>query len=117
MSSTKPLPPDVAGELEALLAELARAGAAARQRASALVPLGPEPERASYFEPYTADAPEWETVEAAQIAPWLAAWWTQEGWPELAALAPRLAALAARLRPDDDESPPGEVSPLIYQMF
>jgi hypothetical protein len=45
----------------------------------------------------------------------LAALWTSEGREELAAMAPRLAALAAELR--EDEEQPDDVSPFMYVMF
>jgi hypothetical protein len=45
----------------------------------------------------------------------LAALWASEGRGELAATAPRLAALAAELR--EDEEQPDDVSPFMYVMF
>lgn len=45
----------------------------------------------------------------------LAALWSSEGREELAAMAPRLAELAAEVR--DDEEQPDDVSPFMYVMF
>lgn len=45
----------------------------------------------------------------------LAALWTSEGLEDLAAMAPRLAALAAEVR--EDEEQPDDVSPFMYVMF
>lgn len=45
----------------------------------------------------------------------LAALWSSEGREELAATAPRLAALAAEVR--EDEEQPDDVSPFMYVMF
>jgi hypothetical protein len=45
----------------------------------------------------------------------LAALWSSEGREELAAMAPRLAALAAEVREDEEQS--GDVSPFVYVMF
>ena len=45
----------------------------------------------------------------------LAALWSSEGREELAAMAPRLAALAAEVR--EDEEQPDDVSPFMYVMF
>jgi hypothetical protein len=45
----------------------------------------------------------------------LAALWVSEGREELAAMAPRLAALASEVR--EDEEQPDDVSPFMYVMF
>ena len=45
----------------------------------------------------------------------LAALWASEGREELAAMAPRLAALAAEVREDEEQS--DDVSPFMYVMF
>jgi hypothetical protein len=45
----------------------------------------------------------------------LAALWSSEGREELAAMAPRLAALAREVR--EDEEQPDDVSPFMYVMF
>jgi hypothetical protein len=45
----------------------------------------------------------------------LAALWSSEGREELAAMAPRLAALASDVREDEEQS--GDVSPFMYVMF
>jgi hypothetical protein len=45
----------------------------------------------------------------------LAALWSSEGREELASMAPRLAALAAEVR--EDEEQPDDVSPFMYVMF
>ena len=45
----------------------------------------------------------------------LAALWSSEGREELAATAPRLAALAAEVREDEEQS--DDVSPFMYVMF
>jgi hypothetical protein len=45
----------------------------------------------------------------------LAALWMTEGLEELAAMAPRLAALAAEVREDEEQT--DDVSPFMYVMF
>jgi hypothetical protein len=45
----------------------------------------------------------------------LAALWASEGRDDLAAMAPRLAALAAEVCEDEEQA--GDVSPFIYVMF
>jgi hypothetical protein len=45
----------------------------------------------------------------------LAALWASEGREELAAMAPRLAALAREVREDEEQS--DDVSPFMYVMF
>jgi hypothetical protein len=45
----------------------------------------------------------------------LAALWSSEGREELAAMAPRLAALAAEVRTDEEQT--DDVSPFMYVMF
>ena len=45
----------------------------------------------------------------------LAALWVSEGREDLAEMAPRLAALAAEARDDDEQ--PDDVSPFMYVMF
>jgi hypothetical protein len=45
----------------------------------------------------------------------LAALWSSEGREELAAMAPRLAALAVEVRDDEEQS--DDVSPFMYVMF
>lgn len=45
----------------------------------------------------------------------LATLWSSEGREHLAAMAPRLAALASELR--EDEEQPDDVSPFMYVMF
>ncbi|HVF67607.1 MAG TPA: hypothetical protein VM914_08085 [Pyrinomonadaceae bacterium] len=45
----------------------------------------------------------------------LATLWASEGHEDLAAMAPRLAALAAEVR--EDEGQPDDVSPFMYVMF
>ena len=45
----------------------------------------------------------------------LAALWASEGREELAAMAPRLAALAAEVREDEEQR--DDVSPFMYVMF
>jgi hypothetical protein len=45
----------------------------------------------------------------------LASLWSSEGREELAAMAPRLAALASEVR--EDEEQPDDVSPFMYVMF
>jgi len=46
----------------------------------------------------------------------LAALWSSEGREGLAAMAPRLAALASEVREDEEEQP-DDVSPFMYVMF
>ncbi|HKG14197.1 MAG TPA: hypothetical protein VKB12_12800 [Pyrinomonadaceae bacterium] len=45
----------------------------------------------------------------------LAALWSSEGREDLAAMAPRLAALASELREDEEQT--DDVSPFMYVMF
>lgn len=45
----------------------------------------------------------------------LAALWSSEGREELAAIAPRLAALASEVREDEEQT--DDVSPFMYVMF
>lgn len=45
----------------------------------------------------------------------LAALWSSEGREELASMAPRLAALAAEVREDEEQT--DDVSPFMYVMF
>lgn len=83
--------------------------------------LRPDAEAESYFveptkremRPEDFELRACESVE--EFVRELAALWSSEGREELAAMAPRLAALASEVR--DDEEQPDDVSPFMYVMF
>jgi len=77
-------------------------------------PLGPDSAE-SWYIPYPADAPEFETLENTQCFAQLQALWISQGLPELAALCAPLAELSASLAAEEPFS--DDVSPFIYQMF
>lgn len=116
MSSTE-LPRRLAAEIEGVFAALEAAAAAARERGAPAVPLTSDEALVSYYVPTPALPPPFEELPAEGAAAWLAEHWTGQGWPELAALAPRLVALARALADEQRAQPSGDVSPLIYQMF
>jgi hypothetical protein len=100
------------------LLPLSRAAAAAGMH---YFPLGPDPARGTYFVKrmrtrWTAADFESQSVAApAQLAPALAALWQATGDPQLAALAPDFAALAAQVYDVDTET--DAVTPFMYVMF
>lgn len=83
--------------------------------------LRPDAEAESYFveptkremRPEDFELRACESVE--EFVRELAALWSSEGREELAAMAPRLAALAREVR--EDEEQPEDVSPFMYVMF
>jgi hypothetical protein len=83
--------------------------------------LRPEEEAESYYaEPTRREMrPEDFELRAADsvedFVRELAALWSSEGREELAAMAPRLAALGREVREDEEQS--GDVSPFMYVMF
>ena len=97
--------------------------AALRERASGreFFALRPDASVQSYYvEPTTREMrPEDFELRACEsvedFVRELAALWASEGREELAALAPRLAALAREVR--EDEEQPDDVSPFMYVMF
>lgn len=96
---------------------------ALRERASGreFFALRPDAEAESYYveptkslmRPEDFELRAGESVE--EFVRELAALWASEGREELAAMAPRLAALAAELREDEEQS--DDVSPFMYVMF
>jgi hypothetical protein len=101
--------------------ELLPAAARAKETRGNLFPLGPNPDLGTYFQSrsQTPSQPQdfriqglgsREGLEAALLAMWSA-----RGRPELASLAPQIAALADLLRAS--EGPDGDVSPFVYAMF
>ncbi len=84
-------------------------------------PLGPEPGLETYYvrrarTRWTAADFESQSVATPeQLAPALAALWQTTGNPELAALAPDFAALAARVYDVNTEAE--GVTPFMYVMF
>jgi hypothetical protein len=97
--------------------------AALRERATGreFFALRPEAEAESYFvEPTNREMrPEDFELRACEsiedFVRELAALWASEGLEELAAMAPRLAALASELREDEEQR--DDVSPFMYVMF
>lgn len=97
--------------------------AALRERESGreFFALRPEAEAESYYVEPTKGSMRPEDFElragesAEDFVRELAALWTSEGREELAAMAPRLAALAAEV--GEDEEQPDDVSPFMYVMF
>ena len=83
--------------------------------------LRPDREAESYYVEPTKRAmrPEDFELRAAEsveeFVRELAALWVSEGREDLAAMAPRLAALAAEV--SEDEEQPDDVSPFMYVMF
>ena len=97
--------------------------AALRERAAGreFFALRPDASAESYYVEPTRGSMRPEDFElragesAEEFVRELAALWTSEGREELAAMAPRLAALAAEVR--GDEGQPDDVSPFMYVMF
>ncbi len=83
--------------------------------------LRPEAEAESYYVEPTKRATRPEDFElrasdsVEEFVRELAALWASEGREELAAMAPRLAALAAEVREGEEEA--DDVSPFMYVMF
>jgi hypothetical protein len=94
---------------------------AERERGPEFFALRPEASAESYYAEPTkrSMAPEDFELRAADsvedFVRELAALWASEGREGLAALAPRLAALAAEVREDEEQR--GDVSPFMYVMF
>lgn len=89
-----------------------------------LFPLGPDPQAASYYEERRKKTMEPADFEIfgpggpADLEPALVQLWTEQGWPELAPLAPAVAEIARAVRPaEDGDLGDGEVSPFLYAMF
>ena len=84
-------------------------------------PAGPEASRLTYWvkRTHTSMTPsDFEVPGTASIdefEPALAKMWTQQGWPELAPLAPSLAKIARAVYFTEDRD--DEVSPFMYVMF
>ncbi len=84
-------------------------------------PLGFDPQARSYFVERTqrtmepADFEVFGPESPGDFEQALARLWTQQGWTELAPLAPRLAEIARALYFVEDQD--DEVSPFIYVMF
>ena len=101
-----------------VLVPLALRGRAAGREFFALRPDG---EAESYYVEPTKSAmkPEDFELRAADsvedFVRELAALWSSEGREDLAAMAPRLAALAAEVREDEEQT--DDVSPFMYVMF
>jgi hypothetical protein len=85
-----------------------------RARSVTHFPLGPD-SSPSYYVPYPADTPEFESLEGNTCFTLLAATWKQQGLPELVPLAQSLAKLSEQLAAEEPFS--DDVSPFIYQMF
>jgi hypothetical protein len=83
--------------------------------------LRPDAESESYYVEPTKSAMRPEDFElracesVEEFVRALAALWASEGGVELAAMAPRLAALAAEVREDEEQT--DDVSPFMYVMF
>jgi hypothetical protein len=92
-----------------------------RERGVALFPAGPEPSKASYYEPrdrrpLTPEDFEVPTMQQPeQLAEALASLWRGQHMPELAEQAPAFVELARSLRQVEAQS--AEVSPFVYVMF
>ncbi|HKQ54179.1 MAG TPA: hypothetical protein VJT74_17515 [Pyrinomonadaceae bacterium] len=118
MNSTKDQELLAAEFFEELLAPLAKRE---RDRAKSFFPLGADPQAESYYaEPprRVMRASDFELRAAQSLADFvteLAALWAGEGNEELAALAPRLLALAEEM--NDREEQAEDVSPFMYVMF
>jgi hypothetical protein len=95
--------------------ELCAAASALAQRGVQLFPLGAEPARARYYVPADASAPELIAFESGALEATLRAHWEAQGLPELARLAPKLAALARELELSEEQS--ADVSPFVYVMY
>ena len=100
------------------LLPLARREQAAGRRYFA---TGPDADCGSYFVRRsktrwtTADFESQSVPAPAALGKALADFWTRSGDPELAALAPRFASLAARVYDVDDQN--DSVTPFMYVMF
>ncbi len=92
-----------------------------RDRAKSFFPLGADPRAESYYvEPprRVMAAADFELRAAESLADFvkeLTALWASEGHEELAALAPRLLALAEEMGEREEQSE--DVSPFMYVMF
>jgi len=95
--------------------ELTPAAEALRKRSVELIPLGPDPERESWWEPAPDGEPEFIEVGPEEFARQLEERWTAQGLPELAALAAPLMALADQLEIHQEQSE--EISPFVYVMY
>jgi hypothetical protein len=95
--------------------ELSPAAAAIRTRGIELFPLGPDPERESYWEPGPEDEPEFIEILPDDFAAALEEYWNAKGLPELAALAAPLMAMARELEIQQEQSE--ELSPFLYVMY
>jgi hypothetical protein len=92
-----------------------------RARGREFFSLRPDAAAESYYVEPTKRAMESEDFELRasesieEFVRELAALWSSEGREELAAMAPRLAALASEVREDEEQS--DDVSPFMYVMF
>ncbi len=92
-----------------------------REQGTTLMPLGPDPSRASYYVTRHRPSMTREDFESPSCASFddlaqrLEAQWRSHGREDLAALAPALGALAREAYALDDES--ADVSPFVYVMF
>src|SRR5262245_7117208 len=90
------------------------AAEALRARGARFFPLGPEPDRDSWYEgpPQEAD---FITLSESEVERALRERWEAQGLPELAALAGPLLALATSLEVHEEQTP--DISPFVYVMY
>jgi len=105
-------------EIRRLHAAVLQAGPELRGRAGALPALTPDAEADTYWDRRPTGVPVHHLPACSSpegLADGLAAFWLERGQPELAALAPALAALAAHLKSTDELS--AELPHLVYTLF
>lgn len=95
--------------------ELIPAADALRKRGVELFPLGPDPDRESYWEPAPENEPDFIEVAPEDFGAGLEARWNAEELPELAALAASLMTLANELEIHQEQSE--GLSPFVYVMY
>jgi hypothetical protein len=95
--------------------ELCAAADALSARGVRFFPLGPEPERETWYERVPPGLPELISFEPDEAERLVREQWEREGLPELARLARRLFALAHGLELSEEQS--ADVSPFVYVMY